>query len=215
MQNTDKIPNLSGIVNRDADYIEKKNGLDYLPWNICLQLMREHAPGWYPERMETKGCLLHTESMVSGGYVSVRWVYSTREDFIAGPPVDLPVMDFKMKSLPVEKITSRDVSDTIRRCIVKAAAETFGLGIELWEKDAPKPTPKKRTTKKPTPKNDPEPTEKVDPKEVEFIQACKGASDLDTLNAVRDGAKEHYEGSANVHKTVVRAYGARKKELEG
>jgi hypothetical protein len=43
----------------------------------------------------------------------------------------LPVMDFRNKSIPLDKLTSFDVSKTIQRATAKAIA-MHGLGLSLW-----------------------------------------------------------------------------------
>ena len=54
-------------------------------------------------------------------------------------------MDYRNKSIPVEKITSFDVSKTIQRATAKAIA-MHGLGLSLWTgEDIPSdPTPKRK-----------------------------------------------------------------------
>jgi len=46
----------------------------------------------------------------------------------------LPIMDYNYKSISFENVTSRDINDTIQRCLVKSLA-MHGLGLYLYEKD--------------------------------------------------------------------------------
>ena len=55
----------------------------------------------------------------------------------------LPIMDHRNNSIPVDKISSRDVNDSIQRSTAKAIA-MHGLGLVLWTREpqaAPKETP--------------------------------------------------------------------------
>lgn len=46
----------------------------------------------------------------------------------------LPVMDYRNSSIPIERVTSFDVTKTIQRSTTKAIA-MHGLGISLWTKE--------------------------------------------------------------------------------
>lgn len=102
--------------------------LDYLPW----------APGWaivkkiYPDADYTVyeadgGCLYHTDGKTAWVKVGVT---IEGQEYIER----LPVMDNRNNSIPLDKITSRDASDSIQRCMVKAMAR-HGLGLSLYTKD--------------------------------------------------------------------------------
>ena len=76
---------------------------------------------------------------------------------------ELPIMDFKNKSLPLNQVTSYDVNKTIQRSLTKAVAR-HGLGLYIYagedlpdDAEGPCEPPKaqpKKTTKKAEPKKE-------------------------------------------------------------
>jgi len=125
------IPNLAGVATSD---LVESIGSDrfkasYINWSRTVHLLRVHAPGWMPELVLTaSGDLLHPAPC--GAYLLIRF----RNGEEVTPPVPQAVMDSRNASIPIEKITARDVTDTHRRGVCMAAAFTFGLAYELWAK---------------------------------------------------------------------------------
>lgn len=148
-----ELPVLKGHVTKD---MVKKIGsgsyaAEYIAWSKIAELMQVHAPGWMPECVpNTDGDILHKAPV--GGYLQIRFVHL---DGTATPAYQQAVMDNRHKSIPYEKISSRDITDTQRRGWCLAAAAVFGIGVEMWTRDplesgyrpdsapdsAPKPAP--------------------------------------------------------------------------
>ena len=66
-----------------------------------------------------------------GGYLLLRFRHI---DGTVTPEVPQAVMDNRNNSIPYDRITSRDITDTHRRGSCMAAAFIYGLGMELWAK---------------------------------------------------------------------------------
>ena len=134
------------------DKVEKKNGLSYLSWAYAWAEIKKR----YPESTFTiyenaQGWNYHTDGRtcwVKTG-VTVAGIEHIEE---------LPVMDFRNASIPLEKVTSFDVNKAIQRSLTKAAAR-HGLGLYIYAGEdlpddaqgAPK-AENKKTTPKPTAK---------------------------------------------------------------
>ena len=67
------------------------------------------------------------------GWVTVTVSVPYEEGKIVSHTVDLPIMDFKNKSIDAEKITSFDANKSWQRCLVKACA-MHGLGLYVYAK---------------------------------------------------------------------------------
>lgn len=124
-------PDLSGIITKkDVSKLPTGYGAEYVNWAVTLDLLHKHAPGWLPETVMTSdGCLLHKAPV--GAYLLIRFVHL---DGRTTPPVPQSVMDNKNNSIPYDRISARDITDTQRRGVCMAAAFTFGLAYELWAK---------------------------------------------------------------------------------
>jgi hypothetical protein len=128
-----ELPVLKGHVTKD---MVKKIGsgsyaAEYIPWSKIAELMQVHAPGWMPECVpNVDGDILHRAPV--GGYLQIRFVHL---DGTATPAYQQAVMDNRHKSIPYEKISSRDITDTQRRGWCLAAAAVFGIGVEMWTRD--------------------------------------------------------------------------------
>lgn len=113
---------------------EKKNGLSYLSWPWAWgELKKLHPDANYTIYENEHGWNYFTDGRTC-------WVKT-------GVTIDglehieeLPVMDFKNKSLPLEKVTSYDVNKTIQRSLTKAIAR-HGLGLYIYAgEDLPEET---------------------------------------------------------------------------
>lgn len=125
-------PNLKGVVTKDL--VEKvdagKYKADYINWSRTMQVLRDHAPGWLPELVQTaEGGYVHRGGV--GGFLLIRFVHA---DGSATPGFPQAIMDNRNAAIPVDKITARDITDTHRRGACMAAALAFGLASELWAK---------------------------------------------------------------------------------
>ena len=107
---------------------EKKNGLTYLSWAYAWAEVKKLYPTaqyhvyerdtqWGPVNYFTDGrtCWVKVGVTIEGmEYVEM-----------------LPVMDYRNKSIPLDKVSSVDVNKSIQRCITKAIAR-FGLGLYIY-----------------------------------------------------------------------------------
>ena len=110
------------------DHVEKKNGLSYLSWAWAWSEVKKIYPAaqykiyereteWGPVNYFTDGktCWVKTGVEING------------LEHIE----ELPVMDFKNKSIPLEKVTSFDVNKAVQRSLTKALAR-HGLGLYIY-----------------------------------------------------------------------------------
>jgi len=132
--------------------VEKKGGLDYLSWSNAWDMLKKIYPnaqrvvyecyesGAFTFGEKPQGKTLNYFSDGKTAYVKVGIIVNDIEH------IDyLPVMDFRNKSIPVDKMTSMDVNKAIQRATAKAIA-MHGLGLSLWTgEDIPsQPEPKEK-----------------------------------------------------------------------
>lgn len=113
---------------------EKKNGLTYLSWAYAWGEVKKLDPTatykvferdtqWGPVNYYTDGrtCWVKVGVIINGlEHIEM-----------------LPVMDYRNKSIPLDKVSSVDVNKSIQRCITKAIAR-HGLGLYIYaSKDIP------------------------------------------------------------------------------
>lgn len=107
------------------DKTEKKNGLTYLSWAWAWGEVKKQFPdSTYTIYENGQGWNYHTDGRtcwVKTG-VTVNGVEHIEE---------LPVMDFKNRSIPLESVTSFDVNKAIQRSLTKAVAR-HGLGLYIY-----------------------------------------------------------------------------------
>lgn len=107
------------------EHVEKKNGLSYLSWAWAWAEVKKLYPDTRFTIYENKdGWNYHTDGQTA-------WVKT-------GVTIEgieyieyLPVMDYRNKSIPLDKITSFDVNTAIKRSITKSIAD-HGLGLYLY-----------------------------------------------------------------------------------
>ena len=124
-----------------SDKVKKKNDkLDYLDWATCLTYLKSKY-----DTVEVKVREFSITTIGAGGEVITRTVpyntdgrtaYVEVELTIDGVPVTemLPVLDYRNQCIPVDKLTFFDVSKSIKRCFVKAAAN-HGIGLSMWTRE--------------------------------------------------------------------------------
>ena len=118
--------------------VEKKGGLDYLSWSNAWDMLKKEYPTAQRIVYESQQNGLNYFTDGKSAYVKVGIIVKDIEH------IDyLPVMDFRNKSISLDKITSMDVNKAIQRATAKAIA-MHGLGLSLWTGEAipsePKPT---------------------------------------------------------------------------
>lgn len=107
---------------------EKKNGLTYLSWAYAWgELCKVYPTATYKvhERDTQWGpCNYFTDGRTAWVKVFVTIGDLTHTEM-------LPIMDYRNKSIPLDKVTSCDANKAIQRCITKAVAR-FGLGLYVY-----------------------------------------------------------------------------------
>lgn len=111
-----------------SKYVEERNGLKYLAWANAWSEVKKIYPAaqykiyereteWGPVNYFTDGrtCWVKTGIEING------------LEHIE----ELPVMDFRNKSIPLDKVTSFDVNKAIQRSLTKALAR-HGLGLYIY-----------------------------------------------------------------------------------
>lgn len=159
------------------DKVEKKNGLDYLSWAYAWGELKKlhpdatstiyHNKDEWNYFTDGKTCWVKTGVTVNG-------IEHIEE---------LPVMDYKNHSIPLEKVTSTDINKAIQRSITKAIAR-HGLGLYLYAgEDLPEDEPKFKPNVYDNFSSDPE----IKAMQEEVITLCKGSVDL-----ANKAAKKNY-----------------------
>lgn len=145
-----------------SDKTEKKNGLTYLSWAWAWgEVKKLHPTANYTiyERETEYGPVNYftdgTTAWVKTGVV-IDGIEHIEE---------LPVMDFKNKSILLENITSFDVNKTIQRSLTKALAR-HGLGLYIY---AGEDLPEEEATKK------------VEPEQIKKIRELIPKENMDAM----------------------------------
>lgn len=104
---------------------EKKNGLTYLSWAWAwAEIKKLHPDATYTIYDNAQGWNYHTDGMTA-------WVKTGVTICGVEHIEELPVMDYKNKSIPLDNITSFDVNKAIQRSLTKACAR-HGLGLYIY-----------------------------------------------------------------------------------
>ena len=111
------------------DKTEKKNGLTYLSWAWAWGEVKK----LYPDATYTI-----YENTLPSGYVVNYFTDGTTSYVKTGVTInnlehieELPIMDYRNKSILLENMTSFDVNKTIQRSLTKALAR-HGLGLYIY-----------------------------------------------------------------------------------
>lgn len=108
-----------------SDKVEHKNGLTYLSWAWAWgELKKVHPDANYTIYENEQGWNYHTDGMTAWVKTGVTVEGIEHIEY-------LPVMDFRNKSIPADKVTSFDVNKTIQRSLTKAVAR-HGLGLYIY-----------------------------------------------------------------------------------
>lgn len=127
-----ELPRLGGIATKDLVETIGSGSFkaSYINWSRTMELLRQHAPGWMVELIfNADGSPIHQAPV--GGFLMLRFRHL---DGTVTTEVPQAIMDHRNNSIPYEKITSRDVTDTHRRGACLLAAKQMGLAYELWAK---------------------------------------------------------------------------------
>ena len=104
---------------------EQKNKLDYLSWVWAWTEVKKRYPTATFEYIKNaNGWNYHTDNRTG-------WVEVAVEIDGIRYVENLPIMDYKNVSIPLEKITSFDVNKALKRCLAKCIA-MHGLGLYIY-----------------------------------------------------------------------------------
>ena len=104
---------------------EKIGQLTYLSWAWAWGFIKENYPdATYTIYKDARGHFYHDDGRTA--WVETGLTINGLEHIEM-----LPVMDNRHNSIPLERITSRNVNDTIQRSLTKAAAR-HGLGLNVY-----------------------------------------------------------------------------------
>lgn len=109
--------------------VRSKGKVDYISWADAWHMLMTEYPDSTRKVYKDEATGLNFFSDGRTAYVEVGVTVKGTEHV-----VDLPVMDFRNNSIPVDKMTSFDVNKTVQRALVKAIA-MHGLGLQLWTKE--------------------------------------------------------------------------------
>ena len=111
------------------EHTEKKNGLTYLSWAWAWSEVKKLFPDAnyriYENRLPD-GYVVNYFTDGKTAYVKTGVIIDELEHI-----EELPVMDYRNKSIPLENITSFDVNKAIQRSLTKAVAR-HGLGLYIY-----------------------------------------------------------------------------------
>lgn len=112
-----------------GDKIEKKGKLSYLSWAWAWDQFKRVFPDSYFTVYESpNGCIYFTDGRTCWVKTGVTLVDG---DYSLELIERLPVMDNRNDSIPLERVTSRNVNDSIQRSLTKAVAR-HGLGLYVY-----------------------------------------------------------------------------------
>ena len=114
--------------------VQKRNSLDYLPWATTWKLLKQHYPySTYRVRKAADGRNYHHDGHTAWVEVELTLVEQDEAGALHEHSITemLAVMDYAKRSIPLDKLNSTDVVNTIQRCLTKACAR-MGLGIAVY-----------------------------------------------------------------------------------
>lgn len=122
----DQFKNYNAIKEGDAKTKPGQGNLTYLSWaSAWEQVLKVDAEADWEVVTDASGNLYHNDGKTCDVRVKLTIGGLTRT-------MTLPVMDHRNNSITLENITSRNVNDSIQRCLVKCCAK-FGLGLSLYQ----------------------------------------------------------------------------------
>lgn len=134
------------------DKTENKNGLTYLSWAFAWTEVKK----LYPDATYTIYECVNPSGYVCNYFTDGRTCWVKTGVTINGLEhiEELPVMDYKNKSVFLDSVTSFDVNKAIQRSLTKAVAR-HGLGLYIYAgEDLPEGAEEEKKEKKEEPKQD-------------------------------------------------------------
>ena len=114
--------------------VQKRNSLDYLPWATTWKLLKQHYPySYYRVIKNFEGLNYHHDSRTAWVEVELNLLEPKENGEMQVHSITemLAVMDYSKRSIPLDKLNSTDVVNTIQRCLTKACAR-MGLGLAVY-----------------------------------------------------------------------------------
>lgn len=114
--------------------VQKRNALDYLPWATTWKLLKQQYPySTYRVRKNHEGLNYHHDGRTAWVEVELTLAEPKDSGELREHTVTemLAIMDYAKRSIPLDKLHSTDVVNTIQRCLTKACAR-MGLGIAVY-----------------------------------------------------------------------------------
>jgi len=144
-----------------------KGGMEYLPWSVCLMLMKRHYPSFSftNELFDGKPVMY-----LPDGSAIVSVLIVDTADGRTSLPSHFPVMTGFNHSSAIDP-DSRAITDSIQRAKAKVLAEVTGIGLNVWlrleEEDinGSSPVSTRETTKRTAPARRPAPAPVVEDEE--------------------------------------------------
>lgn len=114
------------LYNEDvSDYVEKKNGLNYVSWAYAWRGIKvKHPDAVYTIYENNDGWNYFTDGRTCWVKTGVTINGLEHIEY-------LPVMDYRNKAIPLERVTSFDVNTAIQRSLTKACAR-HGYGLKVY-----------------------------------------------------------------------------------
>ena len=163
-----------------SDKIEKKNGLSYLSWAYAWGELKKRFPNATYKIYENtllNGYVVNYFTDGKTSYVKTSVTVNDIEHI-----EELPVMDYRNKSIPLESMTSFDVNKAIQRSLTKAVAR-HGLGLYIYAGEDLPEQEQKEAPKKAEPKPNVDNVEFATTEQIEMLKALgyKGAKKPETM----------------------------------
>ena len=211
-----------------SEHTEDKNGLTYLSWAWAWGVLKNFYPEaefhfkLWEKADGTKSDILEYPD----GSASVECHVAIGD---MNHSMWLPVMDYRNRA--ISSPSSRDISDTKMRCLVKAIAMGFGLGFYIYAKES---IPQENETKATKGSKAPKKNGKAEAKEEEapfapeesteksgvvtaykvFAEDCKSLVELKKFwNENKEELKKLEKSHPQIYAGVLETFSTKKKEL--
>lgn len=144
---------------------KERSGLTYLSWAWAWgELKKAYPLSTYTIYENADGWFYHTDGITC--WVKTGVTVTTDANSIEHIEY-LPVMDYRNKSIPADKVTSFDVNKAIQRSLTKAVAR-HGLGLYIYaDEDLPEAEKAQEEASKPAKQADKEPDNR--PKRIQAL----------------------------------------------
>lgn len=121
---------------------KNRGGLDYLNWAAARKLLKQHFPNLVPRVIVTDEYQIYhdvtpmvdEDGNIHRGTLVMACLYDTSNGSVS-EIMQLPVMATNKMNSAIEVPTSRQISDTLMRCINKLIATVTGIGFGMYMRD--------------------------------------------------------------------------------